>query len=83
MSVPINDLIQLKRIVAESMSILQTVLDSLPGNEDGGQVTTPDQELRLDSETLYGNSEELLHDIQAIFANIPPWDEAVTQVEGA
>lgn len=83
MSVPINDLIQLKRIVAESMSILQTILDSLPGNEDGSQVTTPDQELRLDLETLYGNSEELLHDLQVIFANIPPWDDAVIQVEGA
>ena len=79
----VDDLIKCKRIISESMSILQTLLDCLYRKDVLKGVTTPEQELLSDLESTYGNSEEVLKDIEAVISDIPPWNEAYKEAHEA
>ena len=79
----IDDLKKVKAIVSESMSILQTLLDCLYRKDVLKGVSDPEQHLLSDLESAYGISEEVVQDIEALFADIPPWNEAYRQVREA
>jgi len=79
----VEDLIKCKRIISETMSILQTMLDCLYRKDVLKGASIPEQELIFDLESTYGNSEDVLKDIEAVIADIPPWNEAYKEAHEA
>ena len=68
-----EDLKKAKQVVAEAMAIVQTLADILMKKNSGQGLTQLEQELLLDLESSYGNSEEVVKDIEAIEQDCP-WD---------